>query len=135
MSLTAALYSYITSQLSGTIGTRLYPVMLPEGATLPAVTYRVISGQSDEYTEGTTGTATTRVQFNIYSDTYAEAASVAEALRLAFHQYRGTTGGVFFNSVNLEFKLDLYDNPKSGTDQTRYVFVMDFSITHSETAI
>lgn len=123
------------SAVTTLIGTRIYPLTLPQGVTLPAVRYQRISGNSDEYVGGTTGAASARLQFDIFADTYASGEAVREAIRQAIDQYRGTSSGVFIHSCNAANHMDLFDVPVHGNDVGVYQMVSDYEIVHSETAL
>lgn len=83
----AALYASIYSQattfagLTALIGTRCYPGPLPQGATLPALTYQEVGGSEPT---GSTGSYQTRVQFDAWGSTYMQARAVAEQVEAAF---------------------------------------------------
>jgi hypothetical protein len=70
--------------LSALIGSRVYPVTLPDKVALPAVVYQRISAVR-EYAFGdlTAAAAVTRFQFDCWALTALSAAQVAAQLRLA----------------------------------------------------
>ena len=53
------------SAVTDLVSTRIYPLTLPQGVTMPAVRYQRVSGNSDPHVRGTTGAATARLQFDI----------------------------------------------------------------------
>lgn len=123
------------SAVTDIVSTRIYPIVLPQGCTLPAIRYRRISGGSDEHIRGTTGAANSWVQIDCYATSYAAVEALAEQVRLAIHTYRGTVGGVDIHSVELQNRMDMRENPAHGDDVGWYVHTLDFRIVHSETAI
>jgi len=76
--------------LSALIGSRVYPLRLPQGATLPAVTYQRISNLYLSSHDNAGGTARPRFQFNCWGLTYASAQAVNIQLRAALNGYKGT---------------------------------------------
>lgn len=123
------------SAVTDLVSTRVYPMTKPEGALMPCVVYRRITGTSDEYLGGTTGAAMMRIQFDCYANSYSDAEGLAEQVRLAVHQYRGTVGSVVIHSVNLANRIDRLQMPVHGNDVGYYVHAIDFETVHSETAI
>ena len=123
------------SAVTNLVSTRIYPLTLPQGVTMPAVRYQRISGNSDPHIRGTTGTATARLQFDILATTYAAAESLREAIREAIDQYTGTSSGVVIHSCNATSHLDLFDEPVHGDAVGLYQMVSDYEIIHSESAL
>lgn len=95
MMLEEALYDYITSDntVSGIIGTRLYPAVLPEGVDLPAMAYQRISRDGMIAHDGPTGLATVRIQLTMQAQSYLTLRSLADAVRVLFDGIRGEIGG------------------------------------------
>ena len=123
------------SAVTNLVSTRIYPLTLPQGVTMPAVRYQRISGNSDPHIGGTTGTATARLQFDIFATTYAAAESLRDAIREAIDQYTGTSSGVVIHSCNATNHLDLFDEPVHGDAVGLYQMVSDYEIIHSESAL
>ena len=87
-----------------TIGTRLYPEILPDKVDFPAVAYQQISDVPDytndnAYAEGGTCFRSMRYQMDSYGRTLAEARRADEAIRAALSGYRGRSGGHTFGAV------------------------------------
>lgn len=117
------------------VSTRIYPLTLPQGVTMPAVRYTRVSGNSDPYIGGTTGAATARLQFDIFATSYAGAEAVRDAIKEAIDQYTGTSSGVVIHSCNSAMHMDLFDEPVHGDAVGLYQMVSDYEIVHSETAL
>lgn len=68
MSVETDFYSAVTGDatLTALLGTRVYPAILPDNATLPALVYSVIS----QVPIGSGGCESTRVQVDCYAATY-----------------------------------------------------------------
>lgn len=82
MSLESGIFSALTNDaaLSALVGSRVYPVIAPQGVTAPFVVYQPIAaipattrGEAHEISE-------TLVQFSCYGETYAAATQVRAAL-------------------------------------------------------
>ena len=76
--------------LAALINTRCYPVLLPDGVDLPALSYRQISEDDSEYrTHGeATDRMVTRVSFDVWAETSDDAAELADALVAAWSGYQ-----------------------------------------------
>lgn len=83
------------------VGTRIYPDPLPQGATLPAITYMDISDVGSTSNDGPDCLSRTRYQFKHWAATREAARRVERATRAVLSGYRGSwpggrrIGGVF----------------------------------------
>lgn len=95
MTIEQAIYEALTENAGVTalVGTRVYPVIAPQAATLPLIVYTLISGQQEESHSGASGLARPRYQFDCYAETITAAFALGEAVRLAIHGFAGTLGG------------------------------------------
>src|SRR5262245_22104185 len=97
------------------IGTRMYPVTLPQKPTLPAVSYQVVGTTRSPVMQHDDEMPMTRVQINCWSLSAATADAVDEAIRQLFHDYQrqeigGSPGvlvaGVFVDGYLTDFEPD-----------------------------
>jgi hypothetical protein len=81
-----------TAGLTALISTRVYLERIPQGATLPCLTYQRISTPRvlAHDTSGSAGTASPRFQFDAWATTYASAKAITDALRAALSGFKGT---------------------------------------------
>jgi len=93
--LEAGLYAALTgaARVAGLVSERVYPEVIPQEATLPAMAYQRVSGLRGHYHGGGLGLARGRIQLTIVAETYSEAKEVAGAVRDLF-PYRGELGGL-----------------------------------------
>ena len=96
----AGIFSLLSqnTSISALIGSRIYPVLLPEDSTLPAMTYHVIGGASMP-TLSTSGMQRMRMQFDCWGQTYDDAATLRSTLISALNGYQGTLS----DGTNLQF--------------------------------
>ncbi len=124
-----ALRTYVigVTAVSALIGSRFYPLRIPENPTYPAVTYQRISGPRIRSHTGPSNLAYPRFQLDCYGATYLSAKASATALRVALDGYKGLMGTVAVGSVLLMDDRDDYD------PATRIWRVsLDFIIGHQE---
>lgn len=86
MSIESAIRAVIAADTAVTaiIKDRLYPLRVPQGVSLPAVTYQEISGDDGMTTDGALGLVDGRFQFTCWSTTHAGAAALRDALIACF---------------------------------------------------
>lgn len=116
------IYAYLSSNnaITALVGNRIYPLILPQNYTLPAITYTKISGQRVNAKDGQTGLANPRFQFSCWAKTYLEAKKVADVVRIAMNVFpNGTT--------YMQDEQDFYE-PDTGL----YHVPVDFIIWHNE---
>lgn len=132
MNIGEALYAYlkVDVDLSALISTRIYSLTLPQNCTMPAVTYRQISGPRVHTMGSDPGLTHPRFQFSCWGSSYGSAKDVARKLQAALQDYKGTMGGgggVVVQASLLENELDIYD-----PDTKLYCVPLDFIIWHLE---
>ena len=120
------------SSISDIMGTRLYPLIAPQDATLPYMTYQQISGDRDHVLSGPTGFTKNRFQFNCWATTYGGAKRLFEALRIFWDGFSGTVLSRPIQCSQMENELDSIAK-KPGVDVIdRYSKQADFIISFLE---
>jgi len=115
MSLGAGIFEFMSAGLS--VGDRVYPLSLPQGVTLPALAYRVVSdvptvSHSTAQAHPTfTGAlrSDSRVQFDCYGSDHDEAEALCDELLALAVGYSGPWGDVEVDSVLPDARLDDWD--------------------------
>jgi hypothetical protein len=108
-------------------GQRIYPVRLPRGVTLPAITYLIVSAPRDETQQGPSGLVYTRLQVSCWGEDYDAAKAVSEAVRRTLDGYRGTVADLRIDGVELLSERDDIE-PEPGTYQS----VLDLRVKYAE---
>ena len=88
--------------VTGLVSTRIYGMVIPQGATLPCVVVTRISTPRTLTmdTSGATGDLINpRFQFDAWATTHASAKAITDALRAALNGKRGSVGGVTTRST------------------------------------
>lgn len=94
---------------STSAGSRVYPLLLPQDATFPAVTYQQIS-RTQEHAYGVeAGVLSVRVQVDSWAESYAAARSLADEVAAALSRYNGTINGVTVRDIVLDNERELYE--------------------------
>ncbi len=112
------------NELSALIGTRLYPMVIPQDAAQPAIAYQVISGVPERSHTGFSTLTTTRFQFTCQAETYSAAKALSKAVRHCWDGFRGSIGSRWIGGAFVENELDL--GPEAGVRR------VDVRIQHDE---
>lgn len=117
--------SYLLSQIN--VGTRLYPLHLPQKPTYPAATYQVITANSLPTSNGLSAPKEWRVQIDAWGESYSQADTLAREIRAALDGYRGAAGSAFIQVSMLVNWMEMYED---GLDV--YRVSQDYEITYTE---
>ncbi len=132
MTIEEGLYSYLSGYagLTALVGTRIYPLVMPQNVTMPAIRYQRISSSRIYSHDGPNKLTHPRFQFSCFAESYATAKAVANQVRFALAGYQGTMGGA--GGVTVQFaivddEVDLYE------DETKLHHVaVDVVVWHEE---
>jgi hypothetical protein len=130
MSVSTDLRAFILADgtVAGLIGTRLYPLTLPQAPTLPAMSYQWISGQHFNAMDAPSKLSGPRVQFTCWAATYLQAEAVVEALRKRLNGFRGMAGATEIQGAFMESERDLYES-----DPALFARSADFFVYYTDT--
>ena len=118
--------------VSGFASTRVYPEIIPQNTTFPAVVYNLIAAPRSHHLTGMTDLVPARFQITAYADTYAEMRGISDEIRRALDSIQTTIGTVEIASSLMVDEVDLTER-KPGTDKlTKRGRALDFRITYRE---
>ena len=110
--------------LTALVGTRIYPVIMPEGVTYPGVVYQRISTMPREIAMGSDpGIGRARLQFTAWDNSYKVVKQIIEQIRLALERYNISD----IIDIYVLAEYDLYD-----TDALKYGAALDFDVAFME---
>lgn len=90
--------------VAGLAGTRMYPLRLPEKATLPALVYQRISGERMNVLHGQASAAEPRYQIDAWAANQKDAVTLGAAVRQRIEAFTGTwTDGTISAFVQVRF--------------------------------
>lgn len=113
-------------------GDRIYPQVIPQGGTVPAVTYDRTSGERIRALDGVDGVASPRFEFICWAATYLAAVELKNAVRAALEGYTGTILGVSILFINLTDTSDIVDASPGQANRRRFGRRMNFDVWHTE---
>lgn len=101
MSVSAAIRTILVNDatVSGLVGSRVYPQILPDGKSMPAITYQRQDKNPHDGLAGSFDTGVYSYEISCWSDDYDEAASLGTAVQAALVDYSGTVSGVTIQHV------------------------------------
>jgi hypothetical protein len=107
--------------ITALIGTRCYPLILPQAPMLPAITYQRISAPSTRMF-GDRAFTTSRYRIVSWDSSLLAASNVGDAVIVLFDDYVGAMNGVNVSGTVLN-DLSLYD-----PETARYAYVVDVEL-------
>lgn len=113
--------------IAGLVATRIYPSILPQSPTLPAITYSTVSASRQNTMDGPDGLPSKRIQIDAWSSSFAQAAALSNAIRVRIDGYRGAMGGSTIKGVFADTERQLYDS-----EPKLHRMSSDFIIWHDE---
>ena len=107
----AGLFTFITTYpaMNELIGTRMYPRVLPQTPTTPALVYNKISNPREYSQSGDSGLEHPRYQFDCWADDPDTAEQVGEILIERLSGYAGPMGNMTVGAAFIENDEDGYD--------------------------
>jgi len=129
MSVEAAINAILLADpgVAAVVASRIYPVVMPEDPTLPAITYQRIDGPRETSLDLDSSLAHPRIQVSAWGNAYADVKNAADAVREALNGFSGTIAGFTIQGIVIESDNDLYD-PQTRT----YHVATDFEVWHLE---
>ena len=122
-------YLVTQSDVTDEVGTRIYPEVLPQSPTLPAVVFRTLTGNSHGHLSGKSCLADAVVQFDCYALTSLAARDAEEEIRKAVDRYEGgNIRGVFAQAPRSG-----YEKATDGKDAGYYKASRDYLVFYTET--
>lgn len=117
--------------VSGLVGTRIYPMLLPQAATWPgpSMTYQRISTTSPVALAGEIGPERMRIQVDCWDTAWSGARNLALAVKAALHGFSGVvTGQDDLDGVFLESEQDFFESAVGPGGQGMYRVSSDYFV-------
>ena len=138
VALVAILTTGSPNAVAALVGVRVYPVVLPQNVTYPAIRYARISTAREQYRLLSRTVANKasrqdgRFQIDCYAVTDADARALAAAVRSELDGYSGTIAGLRIDRTSIDGE-DGEIEPEVGDVQSPvYRRHMDFILSHAE---
>lgn len=130
----AAVYDILrlNATVSDLISNRIYPLIVPQGISMPAVSYSQVSGNKRHTTADTDVMVESRWQFNCYDDDYGICRQLSDAVRDALDNFSDTAGSVIIQCAHMIGELDQVSEIEGADQLRRYAKILDFYIWYNE---
>lgn len=115
--------------LTAIVGQNIDPLVVPQKAVLPALTYQVVSGNTGHVLKGSNATKVYRVQFSAVSQNRSVAESIHKTLFDLFDGLYNTTlsnGVVVLSALQTSPPLEIAEYIDNGTDDRTFRLLSDY---------
>jgi len=125
-------YLAAQSNIAALVGERIYPVVLPQSAAFPALTYSRTSGGHDYTLKGSSGMAMPTFELDCWGETYDAADELAEAIRLKLNGFNGTMGDTEVKVCVLDDEVDAFEPNDDASAEGVYRITLRYRIQYTE---
>lgn len=114
--------------IAAIIGSRMYPDILPQNVTYPAISYSMAARESvRDIPNGPAGRARPRLTINAWSLVYDQASELSDAIRLRLDGFKGVMGASDVGAIRLDNMFDVFED-----EVQAYRILNDYIISHVE---
>ena len=129
-----ALYEYLSADadIKKRINGRIYPIVLPQNALLPAIVYSPVLANYDSALQGDTGFVKQTVQFVSHDTTYKKTRELSRLIKKALQDYQGDMNGLCIQAVFVKSDYEYNGNTALKFDTEEYMSSIEFEFYFNE---
>ena len=129
-----AVYEYISgnTEIQAVVHGRIFPIVLPQDASLPAMVYAPVVANYDSALQGDTGYVRQTIQFVCHEKTFKKARKLSRLVKKALQDYTGDMNGVEIQAVFIKSDYELNGNTSLKFDTEEYMSSIEFEIHYNE---
>ncbi|WP_420851545.1 tail completion protein gp17 [Pumilibacter intestinalis] len=129
-----AVYEKLCSDLniSRYVCGRIYPIVLPEDAPLPAIVYTPVLANYDSALQGDTGFVRQTMQLVCHDTTYKKARELSRKVKCVFQDYSGDMCGLNIQAVFIKSDYEYNGNTALKFDTNEYMSSIEFEFHFNE---
>lgn len=129
-----ALYEYLSADadIKNRVKGRIYPIVLPQDAPLPAIVYSPVLANYDSALQGDTGFVRQTIQFVSHDKTYKKTRELARLIKKALQDYQGDMNGLFIQAVFVKSDYEYNGNTALKFDTEEYMSSIEFEFYFNE---
>ena len=129
-----ALYEYLSANaaISKRIDGRIYPIVLPQDAPLPAIVYAPVLANYDSALQGDTGFVRQTIQFVAHDKTYKKSRELSRLIKKALQDYEGDMNGLYIQAVFIKSDYEYNGNTALKFDTEEYMSSIEFEFYFNE---
>ncbi|GEM_PF-941314 len=120
------------SSISRYVCGRIYPIVLPEDAPLPAIVYTPVLANYDSALQGDTGFVRQTMQFVCHDTTYKKARELSRKVKCVFQDYSGDMCGLNIQAVFIKSDYEYNGNTALKFDMNEYMSSIEFEFHFNE---
>ena len=129
-----AVYEKLCSDagISNYVRGRIYPIVLPEDAPLPAIVYTPVLANYDSALQGDTGFVRQTIQFVCHATTYKKTRELSRKVKRVFQDYSGNMCGLIIQAVFIKSDYEYNGNTALKFDTDEYMSSIEFEFHFNE---
>ena len=129
-----ALYEYLSADadIKKRINGRIYPIVLPQNALLPAIVYSPVLANYDSALQGDTGFVRQTVQFVSHDTTYKKTRELSRLIKKALQDYQGDMNGLCIQAGFVKSDYEYNGNTALKFDTEEYMSSIEFEFYFNE---
>ena len=129
-----AVYEYLKTRkdIVERVKDRIYPIVLPQDAALPAIVYAPVLANYDSALQGDTGYVRQTMQFVCHDTTYKKSRELSRMVKKAFQDYHGDMCGLWIEAVFIKTDYEYNGNTALKYDTEEYMSSIEFDIQFNE---
>lgn len=129
-----ALYEYLSADadIQNRVKGRIYPIVLPQDAPLPAIVYSPVLANYDSALKGDTGFVRQTIQFVSHDKTYKKTRELSRLIKKALQDYQGDMNGLFIQAVFVKSDYEYNGNTALKFDTEEYMSSLEFEFYFNE---
>jgi len=130
----SALYAILVADetIAGLVSTRVYPLMIPQPASVPAITYEQLSGWREHTMTDRIAMASPVFRVTSWATTYSGCDALAKAVRTVLNTASGTEGNITVQVIFLINETDVIERVPGVRGLRRFGRRQDYKIWFNE---
>ncbi len=119
-------------KLSRYLSNRIYPIILPEDAPLPAIVYTPVLANYYSALQGDTGFVRQTIQFVCHDTTYKKSRELSRIVKSIFQDYYGDMNGIFIQAVFIKSDYEYNGNTALKFNTNEYMSSIELEFLYNE---
>ena len=120
------------ARINSLVEGRIYPIVLPEDAPLPAVVYAPVLANYDSALQVDTGFVRQTIQFVCHHNTYKKSRELSRMVKRLFQDYHGEMSGLYIQAVFIKSDYEYSGNTALKFDTEEYMSSIEFEFLFNE---
>lgn len=129
-----AIYAYLSrnEQIVEQVGNKIFPMLLPEDAPIPAIVYSPVFASYDSALQGDTGFVRQTIQFVCHGKTFKKARELSRMVKRAFQNFHGDMCGLEIQAVFIKSDYEYNGNTALKFSTEEYLSSIEFEFYYNE---